>query len=252
MSQRMVALIGFSMLFASLPVAAQENTGTVARIAWFKARPGMEKQLEEGVARHMEWHKKVSDPRAWHVWQVTAGEKTGWFVGGVFGRRWSDFDNPPVSSKEDGADAEVNTAPYIGPVKTEFLTELPELSRPPASTEPGKLIAMNVVRVKMGKRGEYLEAVRKTKEAMDKVDYYLRYYVEEVTFGGQYHTFYFIHPVSKWADFEPRGESFAKFLNEVYGAEETRRILKVFGDAVAEEHTLLLSFRLDLSYTPAE
>jgi hypothetical protein len=158
-----------------------------------------------------------------------------------------------VPGAEDSADADTNVSPYLGPAVTKFLVRLTELSRPPERTGgQNPLLAFNVVRVKMGRSAEYLEAVRKTKEAMDKVDYHLYYFLDEVRFGGRYHTYYFVQPVQRWADFEPQGESFAGFLKEVYGEEETRRILSVFGETVAEEHTLLLSARPDLGYTPAD
>ena len=252
--RRMAGIVIGIFLFGitPAPLAAQEEGGHVDRIGWFQAKPGMEKQLEEGIAKHMEWHARVKDPWAWEVWQVVAGEKTGWYVGGVFRRKWSDFDSPPVSAAEDSADADTNTRPYIGPVVTEFLEELPAFGRPPSTPGPRKLIAFNVVRVKMGGVGKYLEAVRKTKEALEQTNHPMRYYVERVAYGGQFATFYFVHPVESWAGLARPEPSFAAALTETYGEEETRRILGVFGDTVAEESNMILVYRPDLSYAPEQ
>ena len=85
-----------SVLLLALPVVAQEDSGNVAEVVCNKVQPGKNSQFEEGVKKHLDWHRRQNDSWTWVAWQVITGEDTGTYCWGTFGHNWEDFDNPGV------------------------------------------------------------------------------------------------------------------------------------------------------------
>src|SRR6476660_1106439 len=99
-----------------------------ARITILAPKPGMQKDLEEGYKRHLEWHRSNADKWTWYGWIVTTGPRFGYLVDGTFDHEAADFDTP-VSPAEDAADNAKNVFPYASVAGTAFYRMRPDLSR---------------------------------------------------------------------------------------------------------------------------
>ena len=108
-------------------MALQGLAQTAAKMVTWQAKPGMERDFEEGYKRHLEWHRRNNDPWVWHGWTLLTGERAGWFVDGSFFHAWTDFDIP-VKPAEDGADNAVNVNPHADVRNVGIVEGLPNLS----------------------------------------------------------------------------------------------------------------------------
>jgi len=105
----------------AVPISFAQGGGNVARIVVWQAKPGMDRDLEEGYKRHLEWHRNNGDLWSWYGWNIVSGERDGYFVDGTFFHTWKDL-NSPVSPAADGADAAVNVSSY-GDVRSAAICE---------------------------------------------------------------------------------------------------------------------------------
>ena len=250
--ERASALVMGTLLLAlawAAPGAAEEPAGAIARVSWFRAKPGMEKQLEEGLKRHMSWHRGQRDPWAWLIFQVLSGEDTGGYVGGVFGRQWEDFDSPPVSGEEDTADAQANVRLYTEGSVVQFYEFLPAVSRPAPADQP-TLYEELVFELHYGKSADFLYAIGKFHQAIEKTGWPAHYEWYELANGGSDPTFVLVLPRGKWADFKPLEKPFERMLEEAVGRPEAQALLDTFSRTVKNARSRILRARRDLSYIP--
>ena len=231
---------------------AQEQPGNIAEIFRVKAKPGMEKQFEAAVKEHMAWHREKQDDWAWLVWQVISGPRTGQYVAGTFGHKWSDFDDSKVPREEDGADAGQRIGPYIESEETQFAAYQRKESRPSpgASTNTTKFSTVVTIHLKQGMLQTYLNAVGKLPAAMQKTNWPGRYMLHVLVNGGEHPTVFLVLPRQKWADFAPLERPFDKMLEEAYGREDAEAILKTFDKAAASVSSEMIVYRPDMSYVP--
>src|SRR5262249_10720233 len=96
--------------FAAQATPAQE-TGNVARLVFWKMKPGMDRDFEQGYKRHLEWHRSNHDLWSWFGWSIISGERDGYFVDATFFHNWTDL-HSPVNPSADGADVALNVTPY--------------------------------------------------------------------------------------------------------------------------------------------
>ena len=244
-------LVVLSLLLLALPVLAQEEEGTIARIVFFRAKPGMQQQLEEGLKKHMAWHKAQNDPWAWAVWSYISGEETGMYGGGSFGHKWEDFDNPPVDLAAHRADLVENILPYVAPGRQwRFYQFLPKVSKPLGT--PAAMSKIVVLRVRFGKSAEFASLIKKFHEAIEKTNWPEHYGWYRLVNGGPGPEYVLVLPRENWASLKGPEKSFPAMLAEAVGQEEAAALLKRWGKVIKSESSTLTRNRPDLSYTPGQ
>ena len=244
-------LVVLSLLLLALPVLAQEEEGTIARIVFFRAKPGMQQQLEEGLKKHMAWHKAQNDPWAWGVWSYLSGEETGMYGAGTFGHKWEDFDNSPVDRAADRADAAENVIPYTAPgTQVRFYESLPKVSKPLGT--PAAMSEILVFRVRFGKSAEFAGLIKKFHEAIEKTNWPERYAWYVLVNGGQLPEYVLVLPRENWASLKGPEKPFPAMLAEAVGQEEAEVLLKRWDKVIKSESSTLTRNRPDLSYTPGQ
>jgi hypothetical protein len=245
-------LVVLLLMLLALPVLAQEEEGTIARIIFFRAKPGMQQQLEEGLKKHMAWHKAQNDPWAWGVWSYLSGEETGMYGGGTFEHKWEDFDNPPVDEAADRADAAENVIPYTAPgTQVRFYESLPKVSKWPLGT-PAAMSEILVFRVRFGKSAEFASLIKKFHEAIEKTNWPVHYEWHRLVNGGPGPEYVLVLPHENWASLKGPEKSFPAMLAEAVGQEEAEALLERWGKVIKSESNSLARNRPDLSYTPGQ
>jgi hypothetical protein len=247
--QRSVWLLALTL---ALPVAgvAADAQGTVGRVFVTSPKPGMGAQYEAGRKKHSDWHRKQNDTWAWLVWQVQTGEATGSYVVGTFGHEWKDFDDWEAKLGEaDGADAQVNLAPFTAPGTNGIYNLLPDVSRPSATPPPMSEIIH--YHLKMGSEQEFRGAMKKVHEAIGKAGLDWHYGWYELVDGGEHPTFVLAISMQGWADLGPGDTPFPAMLAKAYGEYEAGEILRSIDHATKSARSEVIKFRPDLSYMPA-
>jgi hypothetical protein len=236
------------VLLLALPLLAQEKPGTVAAVFIVKPKAGMRQQFEQANKRHMEWHRQQKDTWAVSVWEIVSGEHVGQYGYGTFGHHWKDFDSHAKFDEADMADYLANVAPYVEPVVASYSIRHPEISRPMEGDAP--LAEVVEYHLNMGGESDFLMAVRKVHEAIQKINYPVYYYVNELYNGGEHPTYRFVFPHKNWADFEPPEQTFLAMLEKAYGRDEAQSILKLWDKSVHCVRSQITAYRPDLSYSP--
>lgn len=254
--RRMGLFVGVVLLLLLVPpfagpVATQEEPGNVALVVFVKAKPGMQKQYEEGLKRHRNWHRQQNDSWTWLTWEVISGDSTGTYVSATFGHRWEDFDTPSVSDEADAADREANTAPYVESVVVRYYAYLAEVSRPTDTEGPSPLTSVLVFHLKFGKDAQFNYAIRKFHQAVGKTNWPFHYEWYRLVNGGEHPTYALVLPRKNWAGFKPMEKSSVEMLEEAYGRQGAELLLHKFERAVRSEHSEISRSRPDLSYVPA-
>src|SRR3990167_4080572 len=96
MNRKKILVAALVAALWALPVMPQEEEGTIARVAFFRAKPEKSAQLEEGLKKHMAWHKAQNGTWGWSVWSIETGEGTGSYGGGALDQKRADF-SPPAA-----------------------------------------------------------------------------------------------------------------------------------------------------------
>lgn len=249
--QRRAMLVGvLCALLLALPVATQEEDGNIAMVIFFKAKPGMGKQMEEGTKRHLDWHRQQNDPWTWQVFQVVSGDDTGMYVGVTFGHRWQDFDTAPVPREADEADAEINIEPYVGWSVVRYYAALPNVSLPPQAEGPLPLSTVVIFRVRPGKDAKFNYLIGKFHKAIEKTNWPVHYIWYALVNGGEGGTYAVVLPSENWAGFAPQEKSFVQMLEEAYGRQEAESLLHSWGKILKGSASHINRYRADLSYVP--
>jgi hypothetical protein len=244
---RFFLILGFACLLA-LPLLAQEKPGTVGVVFIVKAKAGMLQQFEQAHKRHMDWHRQQKDTWAVRIWEVISGDHIGEYLYGSFGHHWKDFDSHAKFDEADEADYLANVAPYMETVGARYYLFHPELSRPVEGEPP--LVEVAEYHLNMAGESDFLLALRKCREAIQKSNYPLHYHVFELYNGGEHPTYVLVFPHKNWADFEPPEQTFPAMLEKVYGRDEAESIMKLWDKSVHSVHSQIIAFRPDLSYLP--
>jgi hypothetical protein len=244
---RFFLILGFVCLLA-LPLLAQEKPGTVVTGFFVKPKAGMRQQFEQANKRHMEWHRQQKDTWAVDVWEIISGDRIGQYGYFTFGHHWKDFDSHAKFAEADEADYLANVVPYVEPVLARYAIAHPEISRPMEGEAP--FVEVVEYHLNMGGESDFLMAVRKVHEAIQKSNYPMYYYVRELYNGGEHPTYVFVFPHKNWADFEPPEQTIPAVLEKVYGRDEAESILKLFDKSVSSMRSEIYAHRPDLSYSP--
>jgi len=236
------------VLFLALPLLAQEKPGTVATVFIVKPKAGMRQQFEQANKRHMEWHRQQKDTWAVIVWEIVSGDRIGQYEYYTFGHHWKDFDSHAKFDEADTADYMTNVGPYVEPLVARYYIRHPELSRPMGGVAT---LAENVeYHLNVGGESDFLMAVRRVHEAIQKSNYPVYYHLNELYNGGEHPTYVFVFPHKNWADFEPPEETFLTMLEKAYGRDEAESVLKLFNKGVHCVRSQIFAHRPDLSYLP--
>jgi hypothetical protein len=242
-------ILGFVWLLA-LPLLAQEKPGTVAGVWYIKPKVGMQQQFEQALKRHMDWHRQQKDTWTVKVWQVGTGERTGQYGRGVFGLHWKDLDSRAKFMEADGADYNANVAQYEESEVGAVYLYHPELSRPMPGDVPTPIYSTVWYQLNMDGESDFLLAIRKAHEAIQKANWPVYYEFYELFNGGEHPTYVLTFPHKNWADFEPPEQTFRAVLEKAYGREEAESVLKLFDKSVHCVRSELAVSRPDLSYVP--
>lgn len=109
----MLRPITLAMVLGAAPLVAQQSpTDGAARFYAYRITPALDQQFVEGYQRHLQWHADAHDTFVWYEWQLTNGDRSGWYVDATMGHQWSDFDHP-VDPSGDGANWALNVAPSV-------------------------------------------------------------------------------------------------------------------------------------------
>ncbi len=246
-----IFLVVLLLMVLALPVLAQEEEGTIARIVFFRAKPGMQQQLEEGLKKHMAWHKAQNDPWASAVWSYISGEETGMYGGGTFGHKWEDFDNPPVDQAAHRADLVENIFPYQAPgTQLRYYKFLPKVSKPLGT--PAAMSQILIFRVRFGKSEEFASLIKKFHAAIEKTNWPVHYGWYVLVNGGPGPEYVLVFPRENWASLKGPEKPFPAMLAEAVGQEEAEALLERLRKVVKSESSTLARNRPDLSYVPGQ
>ena len=253
MNRKKILVAALVAALWALPVMPQEEEGTIARVAFFRAKPEKSAQLEEGLKKHMAWHKAQNGTWGWSVWSIETGEGTGSYGAGTFNHKWSDFDAPDVDAAADTADSAQNILPYMAEgAAWRYYASLPKFSRAwPQEKGPAPLAVVLVFRLRMGANEEFINAIAKVHKAIEKTKWpaYYEWYV--LVNGGEHPTFVLVLPQENYAAMAPPATSFDKMLEEAFGRTEAEAIIHTFDKTVVSETSEIVRDRPDLSYRPA-
>ena len=248
-----VVLIAMCLVVAAQPAAAQRGESNVLRVYYSEAKDGNAAAFEQGRIRHMEIHKKLSDPWTWYTWQVETGEDTGAYYTVTFGHKWADFDMwESKFAQADGADAEKNLAPYTGESSNWFAMSLDGVSAPAATPfEPTPMTELIHFTVRMGMNQEFMNAIRKIHEAIQKSKWAENYTWYAHLNGRNANEYVLAIGLKNWAEMEEPEMSFPAMLEKAFGRTEADAIMKSLDSCIARQRSEMLRYRKDLSYIPA-
>jgi hypothetical protein len=238
-----------SVLLLALPVVAQEDSGNVAEVVCFKVQPGKSTQFEEGVKKHLVWHREQNDPWTWLAWEVITGEDTGTYCWGSFGHNWEDFDNPGVPEDAGLADVAATFGPFVREHEATFWTALPNVSNP-SEGQPA-MSSVIFFHTRYGTEEKFNHLIGEFHKAIEKTNMPWNYEWYALVSGGNEGTYAIVLPRPNFAAFNPTGKPFPKMLEEAYGKAGADALLAKWRKVVKSANSELSRNRPDLSYIPA-
>src|SRR6185312_12801181 len=85
--KNMLRILILFLLISNTAIAQQ-----IIQFAFWKPKPGQEKNFETGYRQHLEWHKAAGDTWKWHGWFIISGPGYGLFADATADHSWADFD----------------------------------------------------------------------------------------------------------------------------------------------------------------
>ncbi|HEX9781903.1 MAG TPA: hypothetical protein VGA56_04115 [Opitutaceae bacterium] len=243
---------GFVMcaMTLALPAQAQEGEdGNIAKIIFFRAKPGMEQQLEEGLKKHSAWHKEQGGTWAWYGWTTETGDFTGGYAGGTFDHSWSDFDKPDIAWETDMANVRETILPFVAEgSRWQYYASLPKVSKP--LDKPAMLSEIIVFRLHYGKDGDFMHLIGRFHEAIAKTAWPVNYQWFRLLSGGDNPTYVLVLPRQNYASMKGPEKDFRQMLTEAVGQQEAEMLFENLAKVVKSESSQLERNRPDLSYIP--
>lgn len=237
-----------ALLLLALPAATQMGEGEICKVYFIQPKPGMGKEFEAAMKKHLEWHAQQKDTWEYTAWQVIVGEGTGGYGIGTFGHRWEDFDNMAIDPAADAAHVEATIAPTVSKVVPSFWRFMSEASHPPQA--PAAMYQVLNFEVKQGKSAKFNHLVKKFHEGIQKTKWPVHYEWYELAVGGQHPMYVLVLPRANWSSFKPMEKPFPAMLEEAFGRMEAQHMLEAFSDTVKHEASEVIHSRPDLGYTP--
>jgi hypothetical protein len=250
-------------LLASIVIAALIMEGSalaqnmdakpiIERATLWTIKPGMGAKFEAGLKKHNQFHVKQGDTQAHDTYVIESGEHAGsyWRVAGD--RHWEDFDAEDKFADADTADSDVNVTPYIASSVPMFLEVQVDASNPPPDDAPAPVFwELIFFKVKAGHYDQISLAIKRVKDAAQKVSWPERWVWLVLVNGGEHDQFVLALPHDNWAGFNPPQKPFPKMLEEALGRAEAESVFSMFDDSIASSRSEIVRYRPDLSYTPA-
>ena len=168
---------------------------SVARTFELRARAGMERQLDAGYRRHLDWHVTAGDRWAWYLWEVTNGARAGLHVDGTFGHAWSEFDGA-VNPSGDEADNDLNVEPFAARGANHVWRLRSDLGGEVVDPEAAPRVLHTEYRVRPDGASTFEAALRRLRAPLGA----RAYAVHELVTGGETPTYVLWVPVTSWAD----------------------------------------------------
>ncbi|HLJ90690.1 MAG TPA: hypothetical protein VKZ53_28040 [Candidatus Angelobacter sp.] len=219
-----------------LSISNAQETGNVARLVVWQAKPGMTRDLEEGYKRHLDWHRRNNDSWVWRGWTIVSGEHDGYFVDGTFFHTWTDLDSP-VSPAGDAADNEMNVFPY-GDARAAIYEAVSTLSNLRAVQMDSRLLTFCHFQVRPGGAEEFEARI-----ARELNDSPLPHILLRPAIGaGEY---ILLLPAQKISELALQTELTRKLLRASSKSENRDPLVEHF-------RTELAVYRSDLSYIPGK
>lgn len=232
------------------PIAAQQQPAEVSRIFFVTPKAGMEMQFEAAVKKHADWHATKKDPWRWDVRFTETGRRTGEYVFVAGGHQWKDFDNPPVSAKDDGEHFFNTVGQYVASWSSSILVTRRDLTRA-ESTVPAPMSVVVYFHLKYGQTAKFVNAQRQIREALDKTSAPTRSIWYQLSATGVNSTFVVAVPRANWAAFEgDGGPSTRERVEQVFGRAAADAIYQALEEAINYTEAKVTVARPDLSYLP--
>lgn len=113
------------------------------------------------------------------------------------------------------------------------------------------LMEVSEFHLNIGGEAEFLNALRKVHEAIQKTNWLAYYDIYELFNGGEQPMYVLVFPHKNWADFQPLEPNFPAMLEKAFGREEAASIMKAFNKTTRSQRSSVMASRPDLSYLPA-
>jgi hypothetical protein len=236
-----------SLSLLALPAVGRADGGNVVMIHCVDVQQGAQAQFEQGVKKHMNWHRTQKDTWSWLGWTVLSGPDSGRHCFGSFDHKWEDFDKPAVSMQADEADVMVNFASFVKKHEASFWTRLSEVSRP--APQPAPMSSVVFFYARFGMDDEFNSLIGEFHKAIEKTQMPWKYQWYALASGGEGGTYALVLPRANFASFNPSGKPFNEMLEEAYGKTAANALLDRWHKVVERSENHLIQGRPDLSYT---
>jgi hypothetical protein len=230
---------------------SRANQNTVARFYDVVPKAGQAQQLEEGIKRHIAFHRANGDESNWYVWTAETGPALGSYLIGTMGHQWKDFEGMELGPK-DGADVEANITPYVQHVSSSIWTFRSDISPAPEEKgAPPKFLEVEEFFLRPEGTQDFENTVKQITQAMDKVSAQQRGgkppMLYELREGGEAPRIALVFSHENWADFAPHGVTVMQALQQAFGQQRAQQIMQTGGKAIRHTENQILRYRPDLS-----
>jgi hypothetical protein len=247
---RTLLLGALSLVLMPLPQAEaqQDTTGRFTLLFILTPKPGMAKQLEEGIKRHHAWHTKAADTRSIGVSVGIFGDDLGKYRVTYSNQSFAGMDAAAPLAAGDGDDVQVNIAPFIEKTESRILNRNDNLSRIAWNVPASAMNAVTYYYLNPGQGPEFVGYLTRLKEAHEKANSPYRYFVLTQIIGADSPLWIIVRPLEKFADNTP--PMHRQVLVAAFGETEADRLLDVQDNAVRRITSFIAQNRRDLAYSP--
>ena len=247
-----------SIVFAALIMdgaLAQDTDGKplIERATLWTIKPGMAAKFEAGLKKHNQFHAKQGDTQSHNTYVIESGEHTGHYWRTAEDRHWEDFDAEDKFADADAADSETTFSPYIAASRPMYFEIKVDVSNPRPDSAPAPMLwELNFLMIKPGHFNQMSLAMKRVKEAAQKVNWPEHWAWLVLVNGGEHDQFVLAIPHDSWASFNPPQKPFPMMLEEALGRADAESVYGMFDEAIASSRSEIVRFRPDLSYAPAK
>ena len=250
--KRVLVSLCLLTLAGALPVCAQTEHNTIARIVEVTTKSGMSQQFEAGLKKYHQWEKEHKAPATYFAWVVISGDRYGHYFLGTFGHDWKDFDefekNSPAGS---GEQLRADVAPYVENVKISYMNFRKDISlaKPDPTKPPSRFTELITFMLKPGGGQDVTGAIKDANAAEVKSNWTgtpSQWY--SLVNGGEGNQLILALNRNDWADFQPPEKSLGDVLADVYGKEGAQAIGHKFNKQITTVRSEILRYLPDLSY----
>lgn len=254
--------IALLTLLLCLPAVGQEQKkqdesmqgkNTFSRFYNVMPKEGHARQLEEGLKKHMAFHRQHGDNSPWYVWTVETGPQFGSYLVGTMGHQWSDFDKMEEMGEADAADVEANIVPHVQHATSSIWMYRGDISPAPEG-KPSKFT--QVVHYALNPKGvqDFENVIKQINKAMMELPAAERGnppMIYQLYSGGKGPRIAIVFDRDSWGAFAPSGTPVMKALKKALGEQTANDIMNSGLKAVRYSETEILRLRPDLASPPA-